>query len=156
MADSLDTLARELATHWGALARTLGSRKLSASLHPVLARKLSPVALHALQVIAREPLRISALATALGLDESTVTRLVDRLEEVGLARRAHGAGDRRSIVVSLTDEGVQAVLSMEDQRQAFLREVLSALEPEERAEFVRLTAKAAEVLEARAAEVVRG
>ena len=44
---------------------------------------------------------------------------------------------------------------MREQRRIFLGEVLSALEPEEREEYVRLTAKAAEVMQTRAAEVVR-
>ena len=44
---------------------------------------------------------------------------------------------------------------MREQRRIFLGEVLSALEPAERTEFVRLTAKAAAVLQTRAAEVVR-
>ena len=48
---SLEELSTELAEQWSALARTLGSRKLSASLHPVLARKLSPASLQALPVI---------------------------------------------------------------------------------------------------------
>jgi DNA-binding MarR family transcriptional regulator len=123
----------------------------------VLARKLSPASLHALHLLAHgEPPRISALARELGLDESTVTRLVDRLESLGLAERRSVEGDRRSTVVRLTDEGRNAVASMHEQRRVFLAEVLSALEPEEREEFVRLTAKAAEVLQARAAEVVRG
>jgi DNA-binding MarR family transcriptional regulator len=149
-------LSAELAEHWSTLARTFGSRKLSASLHPVLARKLSPASLQALHLLAHgEPPRISALARELGLDESTVTRLVDKLESLGLAERHDAAGDRRSTVVWLTAEGRKAVASMHEQRRVFLAEVLSALEPEEREEFVRLTAKAAEVLQARAAEVVR-
>jgi DNA-binding MarR family transcriptional regulator len=153
---SLKQLSNELAEHWSVLARTFGSRKLSASLHPVLARKLSPASLHALHVLAQaEPPRISLLARELGLDESTVTRLVDRLESLGLAERHHGGTDRRSTVVSLTETGREAVSSMQEQKRAFLAEVLSALEPDEREEFVRLTAKAAAVLQTRAAEVVR-
>ena len=153
---NLDSLATELAGHWTALVRTMGSRKLSASLHPALAAKLSPASLHALHVLADDAApRISALAGRLGLDESTVTRLVDRLEALGLAERTHSEADRRSIVVTLTDTGREAVESMREQRRIFLGEVLSALEPAERTEFVRLTAKAAAVLQTRAAEVVR-
>ena len=153
---SIEQLSSELAQHWWVLARTMASRKLSASLHPAMAGKLSPASLHALHLLAHgEPPRISVLARELGLDESTVTRLVDRLESLGLAERRHGDVDRRSIVVTLTSEGRGAVESMREQRRIFLGEVLSALEPEEREEYVRLTAKAAEVMQTRAAVVVR-
>lgn len=58
--------------------------------------------------LARSPsrrLRMTDLAAQTGLSSSGITRIVDRLERDGLARReAHGA-DRRSLVAVLTDQG---------------------------------------------------
>ncbi len=44
------------------------------------------------------------LIAELGTDTAGMTRLVDRLEAKGLVRRDRHPGDRRSIVISLTDQ----------------------------------------------------
>ena len=148
--------ADQLLRHWLGLGRWMLSRKLSASLHPELGGKLSPGQLHALAIVSEvgEP-RIGELAAALSLDESTVTRLVDKLEAVGLAERRHSDADRRSTIVTITDSGQKTIALVSEHRRAFMAEVLTSLDPTERAEFVRLTAKAAEGLRLRKAEVAR-
>lgn len=45
------------------------------------------------------------LADDLTLTSSGITRLVDRMEEAGLVRRAPAPGDRRSVLVESTDDG---------------------------------------------------
>ncbi|MFF4772905.1 MarR family winged helix-turn-helix transcriptional regulator [Microtetraspora fusca] len=45
------------------------------------------------------------LASHLGTDTAGMTRLLDRLEAKGLVGRRRNPGDRRSIVVELTEEG---------------------------------------------------
>ncbi|MGZ8769239.1 MarR family winged helix-turn-helix transcriptional regulator, partial [Aeromicrobium sp.] len=50
--------------------------------------------------------RMSELASALHLSLSTVSGLVDRLVESGLASRRTDAHDRRQVIVSLTAQGV--------------------------------------------------
>ena len=45
------------------------------------------------------------LAKLLGLDKSSVSGLVDRAERRGLVARVPSAADRRSVLVSLTDQG---------------------------------------------------
>lgn len=51
-------------------------------------------------------LRMTDLADALLLSRSGVTRLVDRLERVGLLRRCRAAGDGRGVVAELTEQGL--------------------------------------------------
>jgi DNA-binding MarR family transcriptional regulator len=145
-------LADELARSWLELGRRIWSRKASARLHPKLA-SLSPGRLQALMLLGEpvEP-RICDLAEALALDESTVTRLVDRLELDGLARRGSSSSDRRATVVALTSEGRAALAEMQEQRRQFFAEILDALEPAERAELVRLTAKVVGAWRARTEE----
>ena len=151
----IDRQADELLRHWLELGRWMLSRKLSASLHPELAGKLSPGQLHALAIVseAGEPC-IGELAAALGLDESTVTRLVDKLEAAGLAERRQSHTDRRSTTVEITESGRKTIALVREHRRAFMAEVLVSLDPTERAEFVRLTAKAADALRLRTADVV--
>jgi DNA-binding MarR family transcriptional regulator len=50
-------------------------------------------------------LRMNELAERILYSKSGFTRVVDRMEEAGLVRRARHASDRRSILVVLTDEG---------------------------------------------------
>ncbi|CAM3500754.1 MULTISPECIES: MarR family winged helix-turn-helix transcriptional regulator [Streptomyces] len=52
-----------------------------------------------------EAMRMSELADRIGLKDSTVTRLVGRLETQGLAARAPGAGDGRAVTALITAEG---------------------------------------------------
>ncbi|NUP29987.1 MAG: winged helix-turn-helix transcriptional regulator [Nocardia sp.] len=45
------------------------------------------------------------LAAALGTDTAGTTRLIDRLEAKGLLRRRRDTGDRRAVILELTDSG---------------------------------------------------
>jgi DNA-binding MarR family transcriptional regulator len=50
-------------------------------------------------------LRMQELADLLGLNQSSVTRLVGRLEGSGLSRRDYCGEDRRGVYTLITDEG---------------------------------------------------
>jgi DNA-binding MarR family transcriptional regulator len=111
--------------------------------------------LRALDLLAEHGgLRIGELADRVGVDDTTATRLVDRLEAMGLAERRSEQRDRRATAVELTPAGEELVAGIAAQRQLFFCDVLASLEPDERAELVRLTAKAAAALQARTEELV--
>ena len=152
---ALRPLAAELSTCWRELGSILASRRLHASLHPGLGTKLTPSKLRALELLAQhDGLRVGELADRVGVDDTTATRLVDRLEAMGVAERRSEAADRRATTVELTPAGKELVAGVAAQRQLFFCDVLAGLEPEERAELVRLTAKAATALRARSEELV--
>lgn len=152
---ALKPLAAELSTCWRELGSILASRRLHSSLHPELGKKLTPSKLRALDVLARhDGLRVGELADRVGVDDTTATRLVDRLEDLGLAERKSEQGDRRAILVGLTDEGRELVAGVSAQRQQFFADVLASLDPDERVQLVRLTEKAALVLRTRSRELV--
>jgi MarR family transcriptional regulator, organic hydroperoxide resistance regulator len=68
--------------------------------------ELSPPGLVALRSLdPDEPLPMSELASCLHLDNSTVTGIVDRLEERGLVERRTGAHDRRVKMLVVTEAG---------------------------------------------------
>jgi DNA-binding MarR family transcriptional regulator len=50
-------------------------------------------------------MRIAELAEALGLNESSVSRLADRLEEAGLSERCVCEDDRRGVYAFITEAG---------------------------------------------------
>ncbi|HET7807863.1 MAG TPA: MarR family transcriptional regulator [Gaiellaceae bacterium] len=151
----LKPLAAELATCWRELGTILASRRLHASLHPELGAKLTPSKVRALALIGESGgLRIGELAERVGVDDTTATRMVDRLEELGVAERRGAEGDRRATLVDLTDEGRGLMRGVAEQRLLFYCDVLDALDPEEREQLVNLTAKAALVLRARSEALV--
>jgi DNA-binding MarR family transcriptional regulator len=151
----LKPLAAELSTCWRELGAILASRRLHASLHPELGAKLTPSKLRALALIAESGgLRIGELADRVGVDDTTATRMVDRLEELGVAQRHGAEGDRRATQVALTGEGKELMAGVSAQRLLFFCDVLEALEPEEREQLVQLTAKAALALRTRSEALV--
>ena len=89
------------------------------------------------------------LAQYLGLAESSVTRLVDRLAASGFVERRPSALDRRSVVAGLTSVGRTLVRRLEEDRRALLVDLLAGLEPDERIEAVRLFGRLADTLAAR-------
>jgi DNA-binding MarR family transcriptional regulator len=148
-------LADELSRCWHELGRTLTSRRLLESFVAGSSTKLTPTRLRALDVIAADsPVRVGELAERVGIDETTATRLVDRLEEDGVVERREVADDRRATLVVPTGAGRALAAELAAQRRRFFADVLAALEPEERVELVRLTAKAADALKTRSDELI--
>ena len=87
------------------------------------------------------PQRLGALASAFGLDPSTITRQVQALERAGLAERSTDPSDRRASILHLTEEGSTVLEKTREHRRERLYAVLSEWPEEDRAEFGRLLAK---------------
>lgn len=67
---------------------------------------ISGVQLWALQELAEAPgLRVGELAGRMALHQSTASNLVERLEQLGLARRERSSTDQRVVLLSVTDLG---------------------------------------------------
>jgi DNA-binding MarR family transcriptional regulator len=71
------------------------------------------------------PQRLGALASAFGLDPSTITRQVQALEELGLAVRQTDPSDRRASILDLSPSGREVLLATRARRQARLRQALA-------------------------------
>lgn len=74
------------------------------------------------------PRRIGEL---LGTDTAGMSRLLDRLESKGLIRREADPGDRRAIVVSLTDRGAALIPQLPPLFEVVGSELASGLAEEE-------------------------
>jgi DNA-binding MarR family transcriptional regulator len=68
----------------------------------------------ALRRLARRPMSMGELATALGIDPPNATGVVDDLESLGLARRQPHPTDRRAKMVEATPKGKQMALRADD------------------------------------------
>ena len=105
---------------------------------------LSPSLTAALATVERHgPLTPSELAARERVRRPSITRIVARLEELGLVARAADPGDRRSSLISVTPAGRELLAASATRKDAFLSQRLEALGAEDRATLER----AAELLE---------
>jgi DNA-binding MarR family transcriptional regulator len=91
----------------------------------------------ALETLRREgSIPVHELSERMGLETSTVTRLVDGLVRDGLARRARDEeGDRRRVFVSLTDSGDELAERLESCADEYCERILAGI-PAKRREDV--------------------
>jgi len=75
---------------------------------------------------------MSTLSSNLGLDNSTITRLVDTLEKKDLVRREKDQEDRRVNIVLLTDKGDKLAGEFETSIELFGDDVLENISLEKR------------------------
>jgi DNA-binding MarR family transcriptional regulator len=81
-------------------------------------------------LVSRGPQRIADLASLLGVEPSTATRMAERLERRGLALRSATDEDRRVVRLSPTDEARDLVARVTQRRRADVREILRQMPPE--------------------------
>jgi DNA-binding MarR family transcriptional regulator len=73
------------------------------------------------------PTRAGDLGRRLGIDASTLSRNLDRLEARGLVTRVSDSGDARVRFVELTAPGRDAAAAVAEQEEAFARSILDHL-----------------------------
>ena len=116
------------------LAITRTSRRLrqeaGTGLSPTLTSALATFDTHG-------PLTPSELAKRERVQRPTATRLVARLEELGVLQRAADPSDRRSSLLSVTPAGHALIEAMRGRKTAYLAHRLARLDPEERAALDR-------------------
>lgn len=94
---------------------------------------ISLVQLRALRALSDGPCTISELASTLRNHESTVSRLVDRLQTAGLVERAQDIDDRRVVKVTLSGAGRKTLDRVTAHRRAVAAEVAKELSEGDRA-----------------------
>ncbi|MFG3344642.1 MarR family winged helix-turn-helix transcriptional regulator [Streptomyces sp. NPDC048018] len=92
------------------------------------------------------PVRQSVLIRSLGLDPSTVTKMLQRLEQCGHVRRRPDPADRRAVLVEATEEGEALRARVEGVWHDLEGHSLTGLTPAERADLARLLARLEENL----------
>ena len=124
LGDLLMRAARTLRRSWGGALEPWG---------------LSPHQARALRSVGRaDGLRLSDLADALRIAPRSATEVVDALVERALVARTPDPGDRRAVVVRLTDAGRAALAEVEAARAADAERLFSSLDAHERADLARL------------------
>ena len=91
---------------------------------------------------------IHSLAEQLGLESSTMTRVVDVLERDGRVRRVRDeSGDRRRVFVLLTSRGRSLAGKLEDCADVYCERILARIPPDRRDEVLQSLALLVEALD---------
>lgn len=116
-----EDIARALTHMAGIVVRSLADR-----------RGMSYTTASTLGRLEREgPVRLTALAAAEGVTQPSMTQLVGRLENQGLATRVGDPDDGRVALVTITDSGRQALAELRQARNARLVRLMTALSDDE-------------------------
>jgi DNA-binding MarR family transcriptional regulator len=75
----------------------------------------------------RGPQRLADLATGLGVDRSTATRMCDRLVRKRLVARRRAQDDRRTVRVSLTPAGAELVTEVSRRRRTEIATIVKRM-----------------------------
>ncbi len=84
------------------------------------------------------PMGVKALAEAMGIDSSTVTRQVAPLVDTGLVKRTSHPEDGRAVVLALSPRGRGRLDEVRDSRRRLMAEVTTGWSGEERQTFTDL------------------
>jgi DNA-binding MarR family transcriptional regulator len=120
-----------LANISGAFARAL-SDKMDAAVTETTG--LSTSACYAIVTIGTEPGNsIETLRRMLSLEHSSLVRLIDRLERLGILHRTRGKpGDKRQVLIDLTEKGHGLFQDILTARHRVLQRLVAFLDPGER------------------------
>jgi DNA-binding MarR family transcriptional regulator len=113
-------------------------RPILLQLNRHLRRELAPLGVTAGQAALLHAIRtnprigVRGLADREGVSPPRVTAALDRLEAIGLVRRARSGADRRRVELEVTGEGLRVLRSARGRRTAWLAARLARLAPAER------------------------
>jgi DNA-binding MarR family transcriptional regulator len=95
-----------------------------------------------------QPVAVGEIAKEIHLGKATVTGILNRLEKRRLVQRMRGDHDRRSVVVSLTSEGEQTLLSAPSLLQDEFQQELNKLKEWERTQILATLQRIADMMDA--------
>jgi DNA-binding MarR family transcriptional regulator len=94
-------------------------------------------------------LTMSEIAAKMGHTTAAATGLVDRLENLGYAKRSHASDDRRKIRVQITAAGVALVAKVREDMVNNLTELMNQLTLEEQQAWVQIYDKIFAIIQQR-------
>jgi DNA-binding MarR family transcriptional regulator len=84
---------------------------------------------------------VKAFAKTLGVQLSSASGLLDRLERLGLLERTHSTEDRRVVLLTLTTKGERMVDEIREQKKESIAQIFSTLSPDERTVYLEMMQK---------------
>ena len=89
----------------------------------IVPKELSYSQILAILIIPDAGIEMSELASVMGLENSTVTRLITRLETNGFVKREKSIADKRSIIVYLKNKGLKIQKNIEKKSDSIGQEI---------------------------------
>lgn len=133
---ALNAVEHQLSLLWRR-ARSV-SQQLSRQVHP----DMEPAAYGLLSVIRRQgPIRLTELASCIGVGKPSVSRQIAFLENLGLVSKEADPLDGRAQSIRLTDQGEEKMHQVQDARREVFRERLSEWPAEDLQSLATLMAK---------------
>lgn len=114
----------------------------------VVEMDLTVVQAQTLTLLRGAPVTTTRLATSLGISAPAMTQLTDRLARKRLIERQSADGDRRAVMIALTEQGKRVVDRFRKRRSEVFAEALSRLNDLDRAEVIDALSKVVDALEA--------
>jgi DNA-binding MarR family transcriptional regulator len=106
---------------------------------------ISKMELHILLLVQKRPdIVLGEIREKLGVPNSTLTGVIDRMEKQGLVRRAISGRDRRSYGLEIIEKGRDVRREHDRILIMLATKMLAALDGEERTAFIRLLSKVAD------------
>ena len=133
--DSLDGLMRSI--HTVVRASNRGAERMGID-------KASMIVLYSLRDGGQ--VRPSAVAAFCGLDVSTISRHLKRLEDEGLIARSHDPLDRRAQLLTMTDRGYEILETLDETRRTALDQALGHWTEADRSHLAELLTRLADDL----------
>lgn len=120
-------LAVRIGLAWRQLRRGASGAQLREWLYSAGDESIEQGQMDTLDLLAQRPAwRMSELADALGIEPSSVTRSVQRLERLGLATRSPSADDGRVVEVQITTGGTEMHEALAAKRTELMTHILGA------------------------------
>jgi DNA-binding MarR family transcriptional regulator len=139
---ALRTVENQISLFWRR-GRSL-SQQLSRQVHP----DMEPAAYGLLTVIRREgPIRLTELATCIGVGKPSVSRQIAFLESIGLVSKEADPLDGRAQTIRLTPKGEEKMHQVQDARREVFRERLGEWPVEELQTLAEYMAKLNSIFE---------
>ncbi len=115
------------------------SHRVSGQFHEALKARRVPVMHWRVMAALRDgPMSIKALGEVVLAQQSTVSKLLDRMHDAGLVRRQQADHDRRSVMVSLTARGIRQVDPLIALARAHERSVLDPFDGDSAQHLIRV------------------
>ncbi len=92
---------------------------------------------HTLEALTKGPMPMNKLADEVAIHQSTLTRVVEKLEEKNLVTRRRPANNQRTVEVALTEQGRTLFTQIDAASTQMIGNMLAMVASEERAGAVR-------------------
>lgn len=102
---------------------------------------LTPQQAQLLCVLCNQSMGMAQLAQVLGIEKSSLTGLVDRVEKLGLVARQTSSFDARSNIVQLTKIGTNLVMKFRGEATSKLNELVSCMPKKYRDTFTDIAGR---------------